>query len=965
MFKICALAGIVISAVFAQSSPPNGGGGGPSAVNCAVIAGSPNTAAYTLQGTGTGTNCVWAAAGSASVDNNALKNASYIADTSGTINAITGTTTTAFPGAYAAGQHVLVKMANTNSGATTINVNSLGVKNVTTQSLTALASGALTAGGIYWLTYDGTEFQLIASSSTGTVTHTAGSLGSSSIVVGNGGADVKTTGASIDGSGNVIFTGTVTESGSTPVAIAGVDINTIGQVTGGSHLASGSTVVAQKFFGTAAPGSVSGNLPGDFFSDTTNHNDYWCNAPSGTAAPACVSVASGGWTILNGGGGGGSSFGISLAGTTTVATVTYTGTPSGAGDLRVSQPAGTQTISAPTAGVGDTAYIWLSSTGVLNVGTQSAQTLTISGTSVYTSGVIVYPNCVTQIGRIAITSGNTWGTYTPDYTGGAACKPVTGTGGIVVTNAANLITVDGSGISGTALSPVNTTVTFSATPTYTVSANSNPQNFLITLTANITSSTLVTTSATAGQIISFTWCQDATGSRTNALPSNVLGAGTLSATASACSSQLFIWDGTNANAKGSMTYSAAAASGIQTSSGLLGFPTAPDTMAGIAATQTLTNKSIAASEVNSGTLSASQMPALTGDCTTSAGAVAVSCGTAIARTGTDINTSNQVTIGSHLTNGSAIVGQKFFGTAAPGSVAGNLPGDLFSDTTNHNIYQCNAVSGTGAPACTSVATGGWTLINVGGGSGSVTSIATTGPITGGTITTTGTIACATCITGSPTNHGVALGSGTQANGYTAAGTAKTMLVSGGASADPGYIDFPQQLIIPAANCVAATAGSGWSAASSTFTAACRAGTNNLSGALQAIPSTGAAAQFLIELPLDWDTASQPFISILYGSGANTSGTVIWTVSSACSKQDGSVTDDPAFNAETAFASQTMATANRTWGKSGQFTAITSGNNCVGGSQLIVKVAVSGTAASNINAYQATVTIPRLLTVQAN
>lgn len=32
----------------------------------------------------------------------------------------------------------------------------------------------------------------------------------------------------------------------------------------------------------------------------------------------------------------------------------------------------------------------------------------------------------------------------------------------------------------------------------------------------------------------------------------------------------------------------------------------------------------------------------------------------------------------------------------------------------------------------------------GGGSGTVTSIATTGPITGGTITTTGTIACATC-----------------------------------------------------------------------------------------------------------------------------------------------------------------------------------------------------------------------------
>lgn len=43
----------------------------------------------------------------------------------------------------------------------------------------------------------------------------------------------------------------------------------------------------------------------------------------------------------------------------------------------------------------------------------------------------------------------------------------------------------------------------------------------------------------------------------------------------------------------------------------------------------------------------------------------------------------------------------------------------------------------------------------GSGSGSVTSVATTGPITGGTITTTGTIACATCVTSSSPGAGVA------------------------------------------------------------------------------------------------------------------------------------------------------------------------------------------------------------------
>ena len=65
--------------------------------------------------------------------------------------------------------------------------------------------------------------------------------------------------------------------------------------------------------------------------------------------------------------------------------------------------------------------------------------------------------------------------------------------------------------------------------------------------------------------------------------------------------------------------------------------------------------------------------------------------------------------------------QKFFGTAAPGSVSGNFPGDLFSDTTNHNVYQCNAASGTSAPACTSVTAGGWTLLNTTGGGATIAS----------------------------------------------------------------------------------------------------------------------------------------------------------------------------------------------------------------------------------------------------
>ena len=63
--------------------------------------------------------------------------------------------------AYAAGLTLRVKISNTNTGSTTINVSGLGPKNVTTQNISSLWSGALQAAGIYELIYDGTEFQAV------------------------------------------------------------------------------------------------------------------------------------------------------------------------------------------------------------------------------------------------------------------------------------------------------------------------------------------------------------------------------------------------------------------------------------------------------------------------------------------------------------------------------------------------------------------------------------------------------------------------------------------------------------------------------------------------------------------------------------------------------------------------------------------------------------------------------------
>lgn len=61
--------------------------------------------------------------------------------------------------AYTAGLSIRVKITNANTGASTINVDSLGVKTITRFSGDPLQSGDLPAGGVVTLTYDGTNFQ--------------------------------------------------------------------------------------------------------------------------------------------------------------------------------------------------------------------------------------------------------------------------------------------------------------------------------------------------------------------------------------------------------------------------------------------------------------------------------------------------------------------------------------------------------------------------------------------------------------------------------------------------------------------------------------------------------------------------------------------------------------------------------------------------------------------------------------
>lgn len=67
---------------------------------------------------------------------------------------------------YFDGLRLRIKFANTNTGASTINLNSLGAISLVKGVATPLVAGDILAGGIYDITYDGTNFQINLSAST-------------------------------------------------------------------------------------------------------------------------------------------------------------------------------------------------------------------------------------------------------------------------------------------------------------------------------------------------------------------------------------------------------------------------------------------------------------------------------------------------------------------------------------------------------------------------------------------------------------------------------------------------------------------------------------------------------------------------------------------------------------------------------------------------------------------------------
>lgn len=87
---------------------------------------------------------------------NYVRQPGYAVD-SGSANAYLVTLSPA-PTSYIDGMCIAVKIANSSTGASTINVNNLGAKNILDGMGNAIVSGQLVAGYIYTLRYNGTNF---------------------------------------------------------------------------------------------------------------------------------------------------------------------------------------------------------------------------------------------------------------------------------------------------------------------------------------------------------------------------------------------------------------------------------------------------------------------------------------------------------------------------------------------------------------------------------------------------------------------------------------------------------------------------------------------------------------------------------------------------------------------------------------------------------------------------------------
>lgn len=136
-----------------------------------------------------------------------------------------------------------------------------------------------------------------------------------------------------------------------------------------------------------------------------------------------------------------------------------------------------------------------------------------------------------------------------------------------------------------------------------------------------------------------------------------------------------------------------------------------------------------------------------------------------------------------------------------------------------------------------------------------------------------------------------------------------------------------------------------------------------SGVLATTSST--FAQFMVVIPFDWDTASNPYIRTYFSSASDTTSghTVIPQVKVSCSQAvNGTTTDDATLTAAQSLSTTTFgasAIANGIYSGSNVQFGSTQMSGCVVGGLFIVQVGrATDTATGNINFYGATITWPQ-------
>ena len=249
--------------------------------------------------------------GSAATDS---ANIAQVQNSFGSFLTVSGTdtiTATVSPAltAYASGQMFAFVAANTNTGAVTINISSLGAKAITKNGNTALSAGDLTANYLFVVVYDGTQFQVVGVSATTFA--------------------------------NLTISGVLTLSG------AGVQLTSSG--TGAWKLPVGTT--AQRPTGASGlirQNSTTGNPE---WYDTTSSSWLQFSQPAGYSVNYLV-VAGGGGGGGNQGGGGGAG-GLLASSATLSSGVSYTITvgSGGAGDSSAGAAGGTNGTNSVFTGI--------------------------------------------------------------------------------------------------------------------------------------------------------------------------------------------------------------------------------------------------------------------------------------------------------------------------------------------------------------------------------------------------------------------------------------------------------------------------------------------------------------------------------------------------------------------------------------------------------------------------------------